>query len=106
MEEEGAAMGQQRVSLHLPEPDTSRPLTPLHWLVGHYVYWTRRPHLIHTYIHREVANYSKVGQSVHNVQTEPVVILRKRVAMGGIRTYYTLSSSECSIYQAFLTYSS
>ena len=46
-----SAVCQQRVSLHLPEPDAAAKLAPLYRLVRQRVHRTRRPHLpMHTFL--------------------------------------------------------
>jgi len=45
LEQEGAAMSQQRVPLHLPKPDPSGPLSSFYWLMGQEVNRTSRTDL-------------------------------------------------------------
>ena len=45
MKQERGAVGQQGVSLHLPETDASLDVPPSHRLVGHLVSCPRGPHL-------------------------------------------------------------
>ena len=50
MQQKAGSMSNQRITLHLPKPNTPHPLTSLHWLLCKGIHWTYRPNLQHAQV--------------------------------------------------------